>query len=374
MSANSRKRLRQSYLTTPSQQIARGGFSFFVWGLSLLIIPFCIYFIGPLWGWSIGTVIWMEAFAQSFHLFVVSVPEVTGLITLNYFVRPTPIDPYTNLHVYPPGLSFKFPWEQVKEGLYINLRIVTLTFFEDFSTKSSPSKVTVRQTEKDGSFTHKTKTLRSKAGAGPKVTVRGEVQYRAILELLPRYIAVAEESILEGLLNIIRSDLAIEVAQTLPEKVRSEIKEAQKRLTELFRDPDQLIRAAREIQMAEQLAPGEVKDINIEWLYAIDVFILRISDVEYETEYQRVLTSGERNKRLGEIADQWSARGLNPKDASNAALIVNGTVPKQVVEVEGNAGQALQALLLGLGSLDISDRRQTRRPSRSRGQEPDQTS
>jgi len=202
MSANSRKRLRQSYLTTPSQQIARGGFSFFVWGLSLLIIPFCIYFIGPLWGWSIGTVIWMEAFAQSFHLFVVSVPEVTGLITLNYFVRPTPIDPYTNLHVYPPGLSFKFPWEQVKEGLYINLRIVTLTFFEDFSTKSSPSKVTVRQTEKDGSFTHKTKTLRSKAGAGPKVTVRGEVQYRAILELLPRYIAVAEESILEGLLNM----------------------------------------------------------------------------------------------------------------------------------------------------------------------------
>jgi len=262
MSANSRKRLRQSYLTTPSQQIARGGFSFFVWGLSLLIIPFCIYFIGPLWGWSIGTVIWMEAFAQSFHLFVVSVPEVTGLITLNYFVRPTPIDPYTNLHVYPPGLSFKFPWEQVKEGLYINLRIVTLTFFEDFSTKSSPSKVTVRQTEKDGSFTHKTKTLRSKAGAGPKVTVRGEVQYRAILELLPRYIAVAEESILEGLLNIIRSDLAIEVAQTLPEKVRSEIKEAQKRLTELFRDPDQLIRAAREIQMAEQLAPGEVKEVT----------------------------------------------------------------------------------------------------------------
>jgi hypothetical protein len=354
---------RQSYLTTPLQQTARALFAMLVWSLALAVIPLCIAVLGPLWGFTVGTSAWILMLTHTLHYFVVSVPEVTGLITINLLLRPTELDRYANQHVYQTGLSFRFPWEQVKLGLYINLRIVTQTFEEDFSAKGSPA-TEKKQQKEAGAEQKKKRRPGGKAGAGPKVTIRGSIQYRAFLQLLPRYVAVDESTINRGLVDIIESYLSDTVATDPPEKARTNVKKYQKGITDLFQDEKQLLNTAYEVKMAQQQKDKD-KKISFEWLYAIDLLLVQVADIEYEPRYQEVLSAQERGKRLAEIADEWQARGLEPKDATNAALIINGDVPKEIVEVEGNAWQALQGIVLGAGSLNLGEQsRKSRRPKR----------
>src|SRR3989344_6138283 len=69
------------------------------------------------------------------RFFTVSVPEACGLVTVDLFKsllrKLFADDPFYNLRVYGTGFHFRFPWEQVKDGNYINLRVIPLPFKEE---------------------------------------------------------------------------------------------------------------------------------------------------------------------------------------------------------------------------------------------------
>ncbi len=86
--------------------------------------------------------------------------------------------------------------------------------------------------------------------------------------------------------------------------------------------------------------------------FGIELQFATVEDFDFEDAYQEILTTKARADRINEIAaalkDQQPA--LDEKDALNAALIIAKVVGKQVFELEGNAHEALAALLLRIGS------------------------
>lgn len=230
--------------------------------------------------------------------FLVSVPEVTGLLTVNVFTG--------KLKTYNTGLHFRWPWEQVKEGNFINLRITTESMEESYP-----------------------------AADGPIMLVKWSFQYRPLAEAtydkdgkssLERYISADDETIKKGLKDVGSSILSADIAGYASAECKKNQKKIEEKLEGEF----------------EKMAPTP-KD-----LYGIELIRVSLADVDYEPTVQAVRASEQVAAKLTEIAE--GIRNKHPeisqKDAMNAALIIHGKVRKDIVEVEGEAGNALAALLI----------------------------
>ena len=122
-------RTRRSYLITEQEHIINALWALVAWVLALVVIVLLVLVVtrSGYWSVAVGVPVWLLAMTnkQSLKVFMVAVPEATGTITINRLIQVTTADPYANQRVYPTGLWFKSPPEQVKEGLFINLRIVS---------------------------------------------------------------------------------------------------------------------------------------------------------------------------------------------------------------------------------------------------------
>ena len=288
---------------------ARVAFAIGVWLLTLLLFVTILgsYFGGA--GFIIGFALWLAVVASTLRIFLVSVPEITGLVTINYFGG--------SLKEYGTGLSFKFPWEQVKDGNYIDLRLKTVQVIQDYPSSD-----------------------------GPLIKIEWSYQFRPKKGLLASYIGIGISTIEEGLTDVGSSFLSSDIGVRLAINVKKDQKDIELNLQKAFEE-------------AEIVDDG--LKVKLENLYAIDLIRVSLADVDYEQRYQKARASEQVAARLQEIAQIIKAGktvdgnvvaaampDISDKDAMNIALIINGDVQKNIQEVEGKGGEALAALLMAM--------------------------
>ncbi|MFZ2356958.1 MAG: SPFH domain-containing protein, partial [Candidatus Omnitrophota bacterium] len=256
--------------------------------------------LGEYGGAFIGVAAWLVLFAYTLRFFIVSVPEVTGLATINLLKG-------GELRPYGPGLHFKYPWEQVEEGNYINFRLVEKSLSETYPAKD-----------------------------GPVLKVKWFFQYRPQLDLLGRYIAVSEDVISTGLTDVGSKFLSQEIGsrwasaeecKTNQDKIADDLKKSFEQNLLAFKKEG--------ANIGIPFAPSEGENLTLEWLYGIDLIQVGLADMDYEEKFQEVRSSKAVAKRLREIAEYLKRGDISEKDALNAAMIINKNITKNVQEVEG---------------------------------------
>lgn len=233
-----------------------------------------------------GLAVWAGVMAFSVRPFMVSVPEVTELVTINLLTG--------ELVGYKTGLHFRYPWEQVKVGNYINLRLHPLDREESYPAK-------------DGSMMH----------------AKWQLQYMVVSAVV--YITVGKEAIEKILAGVGSSKLSAMIARRDSEECKLEQSKIEEELEGAF---------------------DELEDR--ERLYGIKIPVVALSDLDYEVAVQKVRATQEVARRIKAIAADLRATNptISEKDAMNAAMILHGDVTKHVNEVEGEGGNALAALLM----------------------------
>jgi len=269
--------------------------------------------LGEYGGAFIGVAAWIVLVAYTLRFFMVSVPEVTGLATINLLKG-------GELRPYGPGLHFKYLWEQTKEGNYITFRLVKQELLETYPAKD-----------------------------GPVLKIKWFFQYHPRLDLLGRYIAVSEEVINTGLTDIGSKFLSQEIGgkRESAEGCKEHQDEIEKKLKESF-EKSPLVLEKEGINLGVLAEPFEGEELTLEWLYGIDIVQVGIADMDYEEKYQTARSSKAVAKKLREIAEDLKRGDIGEKDALNAAMIINKDITKNVQEVEGKGGEALAALLMAM--------------------------
>ena len=272
----------------------------------------------PLSGLLLGVGIWILAFVTTLRLFLVSVPEITALITINLFLKSTEQEPYRNLRPYPTGMHFKYPWEQVEPDNYINLRLITASVVEDYPSLD-----------------------------GPKIKTKWSFQYRARWWQLPTYIAVDQTTITSGLHDVGSGSLSAKIARTKAIECKTTQADIEKELQKKFEE-----KIGGSDPSAEGDEKTDEKEKTLEDLYGIDVVRVALADIDFDDKFQQVRTTEKVSDTLQEIAKKIQAGAkddsISSKEALNVALIVNGDITKSVQEVEGQGGEALAALLMAM--------------------------
>lgn len=314
----------RSYLITPEGHRARIYTALIIWasGLPLTILTLLLLFRNWYWACFIGAALWVVVVGYGVmrKIFVVSVPEVTGAILQNLWVRVTNNDPYANQTVFPQGWWFKYPWEQVKEGMYINLRIVQQDYTED-----------------------------APAADGPKVFYRGGFIYRPLLSLLPRYVAVDDTVINQGLVDLTTSLLSRLIAEGTAAEARESIDIYQIALVDMFNDPLSALRMAdaRERHLLEDIMHLPPTFGN---LFGIDFLAAVVGDVDYEDAYQTSLSKRAQSDLIEQVRRRL-ALTMSAENASDTALVQFGIVKRETFRLDGEAHQALAALLARIGGI-----------------------
>lgn len=269
-------------------------------GLFSFSVPiFFGWFIFDIWGTGVpgafvGAFVGARVAGKSVPHYMVSVPEVTGLLTVNTLRD-------GRFEVYRPGLHFRFPWEQAKTGNYINLRTITRQKEENYPTAD-----------------------------GPKMHVKWSYQYRPDYKKLDKYLSVEEDTIEKGVSDIGSGVLSSEIGLMGALDVKKLQKGLGKKMRGIF----------KEIKLME----GE----RLEAFYGIELINVALADVDFDERFQRIRTSEQIANQLEEIAKRLKTGEISDKDALNAAMIINGDIKKNVQEVEGQGGQALAALLMAM--------------------------
>lgn len=238
----------------------------------------------------LGVVVWLLLMYKTVDSFLASVPEVTGLLTVNVFTGA--------LVPYGPGLHYRYPWEQVKEGNFINLRIITEEMVETYPSKD-----------------------------GPLMHVKWSFQYRPHLSRLATYIAVGDDTIKNGVKDVGSSVLSANIAETNAANCKKYQQQFEHALWEEFGK--------------HEPTPAH--------LYGIDLIRTSLADVDYDKAVQDARSTRQVSKILIGVAKniKKSLPHIHDKDAMNTALIKHGLVKKDVVEVEGQGGKALAGLFMG---------------------------
>lgn len=254
-------------------------------------------------GFGLGTALWLYGNGRFIEYFMVSVPEVTGLVTLNLLTG--------EMNTYGTGLQFILPWEQVKEENYINLMIMKT----DDKTETFPSK------------------------DGPVVIAKWSLQYASSVEQLPAYIAVDEETINKGLNEVASSFLALKIRDTNSEDVREKTKK-QELETDLFQN----FRQTATVPVGQP--DGSIADIPLEEFYGISIKLVTIADVDFEADYQKARSTDRVMRKYKETADgiKGDDGSITSKDALDSVLMVAGKGVTKTVTQETKVFDVTPAL------------------------------
>lgn len=233
----------------------------------------------------------------TFSFFFVSVPEITGLITINVFTGV--------LQHYEQGMSFRFPWEQVKERNYIDLRVIQ----SGELTETCPS------------------------FDGPAMLVRWSFRYCPVPKQLPQYIAVSKETINKGLEDIGSSFLSAKIAKMEAMEAKADQAIIQTELRDAFDAASSIVHK-----------------------FGIKIIDIALADVDYEQRFQQARATEQISVRLRDVATkiviEAAAKGekITMEEAMNMALIMNKDVTKDIQEAKGGDFATLMSLVRNMGA------------------------
>ena len=239
-------------------------------------------------------------------LFLVSVPEVTGLILLNQFGG--------RLRAVGSGFRLKWPWETYREENFFSLELVTKKFTETYA-----------------------------AGNGPLMEVKASYQYNPDERRLNRYIAVDKTTIEQGFTDIFSGILSEIIGAGEAEDVRKNIQGVQ---NAVIRQLDSSALTVVGENGTQAGTPPSVKE-KLENQYGINWRLFAIADIDFAKDYQEARSGKARMAKIGEtIAVLKSAAPLlDDKDAVNTVLVEQGKAKKSVFEIEGLSGAINDAVI-----------------------------
>lgn len=213
--------------------------------------------------------------------FLVSVPEITGLITINIFTG--------ELDVYGTGFHLIFPWEQVEEGNYINLRQVTVPVDETYPSLDS------------------------------LMAVKWQFQYTPTVAGLKKYISADDNTIKTGLKGLGGSVIGFEIGILSGEECKKQKDAIEEKVKDRFVSED------------------DDPDLTPWALYGVEMNRVTINDLDYDSKVQEVRSNMEVSRKIREMAGEIrnEHRDLTGAQAMNYAMIINGKTQKQIFELEG---------------------------------------
>ena len=169
--------------------------------------------------------------------FLVLVPEVTGLVVLNYFTG--------KLRAIRPGLRPRWPWEVVRKDNYFSLELVTREVLEEtYAAKD-----------------------------GPQMKVKWSIQYRPDEGKLTSYIAVDATTIEKGFRDVISSALSAEIANMDAEPARRGIKAIEQAV----------LRALEKEPMRSHGMDASTKE-KLEGEYGVNFVLFKIADIDFSDD------------------------------------------------------------------------------------------
>jgi len=229
---------------------------------------------------------------------LVLIPEVTGLVVLNFFTG--------NLRGIGPGLHFKFPWEIVRKENFFSLELVTRGVEETYA-----------------------------AADGPQMKVRWSIQYRPDGRNLTQYITVDKTTIERGFSDVISSALSSVIGGKQAEEARTQIKEIEKTVLE-----------ALEVEQMKSHGANTSAKGKLEEEYGINFVLFKIADIDFSDDYQQARAGKARMQAIIDAASKIAVDkdGKPTKDAMNAVLVEQGRAKKNIFEVE-NLSDAASAVV-----------------------------
>ena len=280
------KKIIQELSESVQQHFPRRVVALLSWGVIFIL---CFLLLKMWLNIRLPFVLGTWAFIMSFSIrpFMVSVPEVTALVTINLLTG--------ELKAYETGLWFRYPWEQVKMGNYINLRLLPLGAEENYPAKD-----------------------------GPLMHTKWQAPYRVVNAI--NFIKVGREAV-EGILQKAGSGvLSAYIAKHDSDKVKDNQEGVEKKLQEKF------------------------SKMELEELCGVKIPVVSLADLDYDPTVQKVLATQYVARKLKTVGEDLrkGQEEIKPKDALNSAMIIHGAVTKHVNEVEGEGGNALAALFMAM--------------------------
>lgn len=281
------RKLGQCMEPVIDDKMGRVGFALLCWSATLIFFTGLGVFITH--SWLLGLSIGLFALSAVIQPFMVSVPEITGLLAINVLKNGMEA-----LVPYGTGLYFRYPWEQVKQGNYINLRQITETITETYPSKDS------------------------------LMQVEWIFQYTPTLEGLPCYISADDNTIKTGLRGTGSSVLSAEIAKETGDNCKVKQGEIEEALLRKFKEssPTPLV------------------------LYGIRVDRVALADVDFDTSVQQARSSQEVSRRIQQTAKEIKTAhpNIDDKDALNASMIIHQQTKKTIFEIEG-LGPAIASIV-----------------------------
>lgn len=242
-------------------------------------------------------------FALTMNFFLVSVPEVTGLILLNQLTH--------EMRGLRQGLHVKFPWETGYDNdeNFFSLKRITKKHSEDYA-----------------------------AWDGPMLKVKYSFQYEAReeSEMLIKFIRVDETTIDEGINDMVSSSLSQTIgnpadlqnpsAPRTAVNLRGRVKDVEQEVLDTLKRDDQVKRLDGSTCSLWQ---------KLEEDFGINIKLIAIADIDYSDDYQQMRSGKARMETLAQTVTVLKATtpGLTDKEAVETILVEQGKVKKQVFEI-----------------------------------------
>lgn len=234
------------------------------------------------------------AFGASVRPVMVSVPEVTALVTVNLLTG--------ELFIHETGLHFRYLWEQEKVTNFINLRVIPFGSGpegEDYPAKD-----------------------------GPKMHAKWQGAYRVVNA--KKFIGVGREAVESLLLQTGSGVLSALITRNKAESVK-----------------------ARQAKVEEKLQQ-KFSEMKSEEICGVEILLVTLGDLDYDDAVQKVRSTAYVAGRIKQIAKDLRDGGrdnpdtMTAKESQNNVLLIDGKITKHINEVEGEGGNALAALLMAM--------------------------
>lgn len=286
---------------------------------SLLITSLINLWLKLTFSWTIIMLVGLSflAIGATWKVFTFEVPAWTGINIFNHFTG--------KQTTFLQGLHFKYPWEIIRP-------------------ESTHSLKSIKESVK-GSF--------PTGGGGPNegstvLLANFMFQFRPDPFNLITFEGVDNEVIKSGLVDQASSLLLEYIATSgkTAKKIRDDIKLLQEAIRVKFGVNENEARSSNDLKILKQIHRDSTP---IELSYGIILVVSSLNDLDFEPEYQKVLTSRKAMDEIQAIANSIheKAQGdMTRKEAWDEAMIVSGKSTGNIVKTTGG-GQAIPFVNIG---------------------------
>jgi len=243
--------------------------------------------------------------------FTFEVPAWTGVNLYNYFTG--------KQTTFFPGFHLRFPWETIRPESTHSLKSIKESLEESYPT-----------------------------GGGTVLIAKFMFQFRPDPYNLITFEGVDNEVIKSGLVDHASSLLLSYIAD--PNRTAKEIRGNIKDLQEVIRNEFGVNKnEKRTLDNAKKIPQVARKPSPIEESYGIVLIIASLNDLDFEPEYQKVLTSRKAMDEIQGIADSIHDKAggeMTRKEAWDEAMVVSGKSTGNIVKTVGG-GQAVPFVNIG---------------------------